>query len=77
MSEASIMSPAGTCDQAKVFLIVEGIQEISRKEEAIKEMEAKADQMYKELDNAKNINMALVRDLNVHEMFLLQCCIGK
>jgi hypothetical protein len=77
MSATMTTSPAGTVNHAKVSEAVDTLKDIMRKEKDIKEMEARANKMYKDIDQAKNASMLLVRDLNQEERFLLQCQMDK
>jgi hypothetical protein len=68
---AFITSPAGTVNHAKLTEAADSMKNVMRMEQDIKEMEARADQMYKDVDKAKNESMVLVRDLNQYERFHL------
>ena len=72
---AFITSPAGTVNHAKLTEAADSIKNVTRMEQDIKEMQARINQMHKDVNDAKDAAMVLVHDLNDFERFNILCLI--
>ena len=74
---AFITSPPRTVNHAKLTEAADSIKNVTRMEQDIKEMQARINQMHKDVNDAKDASMLLVYDLNDYERFNLQVLIQQ